>query len=925
MERWLHARVAGLGIAFALLVGGWGAEADVVTLPAVADNTLYESATGDISNGAGENFFSGSTANQGVRRALLAFDVAGSIPPGATIDSVTLTLNMNRSQRAGTETFTLHRVLADWGEGTSVGDGQGGGGGIATSGDATWLHTFYPSSFWASPGGDYVAAASASLSVGGKGSYTWGSTAGLVSDVQGWLDAPSTDFGWILIGNEAVVETAKRFGSRENRTTANRPQLVINFTAGSVTGACCADDGSCGVPGGLAECDAQGGTYQGDGVSCTPNPCPPPIGACCLPTADAQCSEVDEPTCTAQGGTYQGALSACSDPGFECPVVLTPYLDPLPLPAVAQPVSGVAGGAASYVIAMRETQQQLHAELANPTTVWGYDDGSGPSYPGPTIEASVGAPVSVTWQNDLRDTSSGGPNPPLRTTHYLPVDTCPHGASQNADARVVVHVHGAHVAAAFDGYPEATYPPGEQAVYQYPNWQLPATIWYHDHALGITRLNVYMGLAGFYLIRDDFEASLGLPSGEYEIPLAIQDRSFHPDGSLKYPAVWQDLFFGDQVLVNGKVWPYLDVKRGKYRFRMLNGSTSRTYTLALDNGASFTQIGAEGGLLPAPVLVSELTLGPGERADVVVNFEPYANGTEIVLTNSAPSPFPGDPGVGVIPNVMKFVVGNQTGHTAPIPSSLRPMEVLDPADATQQREFHLEKGPGNACSPFEWEIVSIDNGVAVGAKWDDITEFPELGETEIWKFVNRSGMTHPMHMHLVMFQILDRQAFEEIGGAIVPIGSPVPPPPGEMGWKDTVQVGPSEIVRVIARFENYEGLYAYHCHILEHEDHEMMRQFQSVATVPQCQDGVDNDGDGFTDFAGGDIGCDSANDLGEHAATLVCDDGIDNDGDALWDFPEDPGCTGLDGVTELPEPSLLLGLLAGGALLLELARRRAPA
>jgi spore coat protein A len=481
------------------------------------------------------------------------------------------------------------------------------------------------------------------------------------------------------------------------------------------------------------------------------------------------------------------------------------------------------------------------------------------------------------------------------------VDTCPHGAQQNADARTVVHLHGAHVDSAYDGQPELTFPPGQQVVYEYPNWQLPATLWYHDHALGITRLNVTMGLAGYWLIRDAYEDSLGLPSGEFEVPLAIQDRSFNPDGSFHYPSVWQDTFFGDTILVNGKAWPYLEVKQGRYRFRILSGSTSRTYQLSLSTGASFQVLGMEGGLLPAPVSLPTLTLGPGERADVVVDFAPYAPGTDVFLVNSAPAPFPGTAGVGVVPDVIKFTVLAEAGHTAPIPGSLRPMEVLQEADATVSREFHLEKIVGG-CTPNEWVIRSIENGIIVGEKWVDITELPELGETEVWKFVNRSGMTHPMHMHLVMFQVLDRQAFDDSGGEIVPIGAPVPPPPHEAGWKDTVQVGPNEIVRVIARFENFTGLYPYHCHILEHEDHEMMRQFQTVAPVEACQDGVDNDGDGFTDFAGGDPGCDSALDLGERAPHLPCDDGIDNDGDGfsdrvpdsdgdgVGDPPGDPGC-----------------------------------
>jgi MYXO-CTERM domain-containing protein len=184
-------------------------------------------------------------------------------------------------------------------------------------------------------------------------------------------------------------------------------------------------------------------------------------------------------------------------------------------------------------------------------------------------------------------------------------------------------------------------------------------------------------------------------------------------------------------------------------------------------------------------------------------------------------------------------------------------------------------------------------------------------------------MTHPMHMHLVMFQVLDRQPCQKSGGQCLPIGSPLPPPEHEWGWKDTVRVAPDEIVRVIARFEDYKGLFSYHCHIIEHEDHEMMRQFRAVATVAHCEDGLDNDGDGLTDFVGGDPGCKVTTDPSERGPTLTCDDGIDNDGDAATDYPADPDCVSPTGVTEAPEPSsFVLGLAAGLALLAARRRRR---
>jgi spore coat protein A len=904
-------RAASRAFVSALLSVVWAAaaSADVVTLGASKDNTIY-SESGAESNGAGDYLFAGATKDGPLRRALLAFDVAGAIPAGSIVTAATLTLYMSRT-RTQNQTVSLYRVLADWGEGTSDASGEEGAGAPATTGDATWTHRFYPGTAWATAGGDFAATASASAMVGNQTTYYSWSGPGLLADVQAWLDAPASNFGWIVRGNESTTRVVKRFDSRDNNDPSRRPALELTFTPPVPTGACCAVDGSCSVvadPGGSCA-----GNYQGAGTSCTPNPCPQPTGACCLPDAAATCVEDTASGCSGQGGTYQGDFSTCAE--AECPVVLAPFVDPLPLPAVAQPVSGTPGGAAAYELAIREVQQQLHRDLP-PTTVWGFGDGpAGASYPGPTIEAAMNQPIAVTWINDLRDGSGN-----LRTQHVLPVDTCLEGAA-DASPRIVLHLHGGHVQAAYDGYPEATLLPGQQGLYEYPNGQLPSTLWYHDHALGITRLNVMMGLAGFYLLRDPVEQALGLPSGEYEIPLAIQDRSFRPDGSLVYPAAWEDHFHGDTILVNGKVWPYLNVKRGKYRLRLLDGSNTRTYRLRLSTGASFQVLGMEGGLLPAPVALDAVTLGPGERADVVVDFAPYAAGTEVLLTNDAPAPFPGAAGVGVIPNVMKFVVTAQSGHTAPLPAALRPLEVLQESDAVVTRDFELRK-TSEPCAGSMWQI----NGLG----WHDVTEYPELGTTEVWRFINRSGVTHPMHMHLVMFQVLDRQAFEEVGGEIVPIGSPVPPPAHEAGWKDTVQVGPNEILRVIARFEDFTGRFAYHCHILEHEDHEMMRQFEAVTTcgdgfrgIPaeecddgslvaddgcsptcrierECQDGLDNDGDGRTDHPA-DPGCASAADFLETSPSLPCDDGADGDGDGFTDHPDDPGCRDPSWREEDPE------------------------
>jgi spore coat protein A len=821
------------------------ARAATVTLQPTKDNTLYEpiAADGflDKSDGAGPTMFTGKVkdadADPGtgtrpaVRRAVLAFNIAGNIPAGATIDSVQLTLYADKVGLTTSFNVGLYRLLADWGEGTSnTGNSQQGRGEPPTPGDATWHHTFYADRFWSIAGGAYSLTASATKAVGNTGFYTWGSTSGLVADVQSWLSNPSQNFGWIVVGTETTIQTTKRFATRENTGLTGgvswKPRLVINYTPLVISGACCQGP-ACTVQT-PAACLGLPGVYQGDGTSCSPNPCFVATGACCA--GNGTCSEVSQSTCTGGGGVYQGDGSTCA--AAECPIQLTPYLDPLPIPGVATPVVGSAGGAATYNITMREFEQRLHSQLP-PTRVWGYHDGvAALGTPGPVIEARAGQPVTVNWINDIRDFATGVPR---RTNHYLDVDVqkdasgnvCIMGAEDAA--KTVGHLHGGHVPAIYDGYPEATFLPGDPPVpYIYPNNQQASTLWFHDHALGITRLNVYMGLAGLYLLRDPVEDAINLPTGPNEIPLVIQDRKFNPDGTLKYPAMYMDHWFGDKVMVNGKVWPYLDVKRGKYRFRVLNGSGSRVYTLTLrppSGTLSFTVIGNEGGLLETPARgVGSLTIGPGERYDVVVDFAGFANGDEILLQNSAGAPFPNGP--VDLTQVMKFRVTSQAGDTDPVPDALRTIERLDPAQAVQVRDFRLKQSGTDGCGRSMWEI----NGLG----WNDIVEYPQLGTIEIWRFINDSGVVHPMHMHLVMFQVLDRDGFtKDATGTIIPNGRPQPPAAEERGWKDTALVGPNEILRVIARFDDYKGKYAYHCHILEHEDHEMMRQFQTV----KCGDG----------------------------------------------------------------------------------------
>jgi spore coat protein A len=838
--------VAWLGALPGLVALAPPARADVVTIGASKDNTLYEpiqqDGFADVSDGAGPTMFAGKVKdaqNQAgqvaVRRAVIEFDIAGSIPPGATIDSVQLTLFCDKVGQNASFNVTLHRALSEWGEGTSnTGNSQQGRGEPATANDATWRHTFYPSQFWTAAGGDHVPTASATRAVGPTGSYTWGSTSGMVADVQAWLADDSQNHGWIIRSNESVIQTAKRFATSENGTVNNRPRLVINYTPPTIVGACCGGS-SCSLtaPGACALPDV----YQGDGTTCTPNPCFVPTGACCAD--EGTCSEVSQSACESGGGSYVGDGNSCA--ATDCPVVLTPYLDPLPIPAVAAPVSGVPGGAAIYELAMKESKASLHSELPL-TTVWGFDDGThAAGFLGPTIEARSSLPVTVNWTNDLRVFETGQ----LRTSHYLPVDTCVPDALDQA--QTVFHLHGGHVPAAVDGYPESTFRPGDPPIsYLYPNNQQAGFLWYHDHSLGVTRLNVQMGLAGLYFLRDAVEDALNLPVGEFEVPLILQDRRFNSDGSFRYPATGNDHFFGDKILVNGRVWPYFDVKKGKYRFRIVNGSGSRVYTLALSPPSgvlNFTVVGTELGLLEAPVNgVGQLTIGPGERYDVVVNFAGLNTNDEVLLENSAGAPFPN--GTVDLTEVMKFRVTSLAGDTDPLPASLRSVPPLDPGSAVVSRDFVLKRSGLDLCGRQSWTINDLG--------WHDVSEFPELGTAEIWRFINDSGVAHPMHMHLVGFQILDRDGFTTgPGGEIVPNGNPQAPPAEERGWKDTAMVAPNQILRVIAKFEDYKGRYAYHCHILEHEDNEMMRQFESVLcgdgefdASEECDDGNLVSGDG---------------------------------------------------------------------------------
>jgi len=521
------------------------------------------------------------------------------------------------------------------------------------------------------------------------------------------------------------------------------------------------------------------------------------------------------------------------------------FVNPLPLPKVAQPA--VAGGA-HYDIAIGQFRQ--HLGIRDPkngepllTTVWGYAG----SYPGPTIEARRGVPVTVRWVNDLRDTR--GPTP-----HLMPVDTSIHMAPLKewpaSGVPTVTHLHGGRTEADSDGDPDAWYTPGyaqkgplfRKEVYRYDNDQEAALLWYHDHALGFTRLNVYSGLAGLYVVRDDWEESLGLPSGPYELPIVIQDRSFYANGELYYHALAKEPGhpspsvlpeqFGSVILVNGAAWPVAQVEPRRYRLRILNGSDSRFYRLTLSSGQTFIQIGSDGGLLDAPVGLKQLLLAPAERADVIVDFSaPGLRGKTIVMENDANAPFPdGDP---VDPRtsgrIMAFrVAGPAAQDGSRVPDRLRQQPIPFLVPDASIRELLLWEG-----SDRHGRLMAMLGTVERGAlHWDDpVTENPALGAVEAWDFYNTTPDTHPIHLHLVQFRVVSRRRFQgkvsEENGRLTDIrftGPPQPPPPEESGWKDTVRANPGEMTRVVAKFDR-PGRFVWHCHILSHEDHEMMRPY----------------------------------------------------------------------------------------------------
>ncbi len=641
-----------------------------------------------------------------------------------------------------------------------------------------------------------------------------------------------------------------------------------------------------------------------------------------------------------------GTLDPSSVPKYQTPLLIPPVM----------PRAGtitLPGGkpADYYEISMKQLSEQILPSGFPPTTVWGYGavrgQGRNPllihNAPSLTIEAQWKRPVRIKWINDLTD-DDGHYLP-----HLLPVDQTLHwanppGGTTGRDMRptftetpgrytgpvpIVTHVHGAvGVGDESDGYAEAWYLPAADnvpqgyategtwydffkgkaassygaawgpgfATFQYPNANRASTIWYHDHTLGMTRLNVYAGPAGFYLIRggpagdkavlDSRTGATAVLPGPapkegdkfppnktyFEIPIAIQDRAFNADGSLFYPdsreffdgataldpgfipstdlsPIWNPEFFGNMIMVNGNTWPFLNVQQRRYRFRFLNGCQSRFLILDFSNipGVEVWQIGNEGGFLAAPVDLTadnsnQLLMALAERADLIVDFTNVPVGRHVLANIGPDEPFGGgeppddfdvaDP--ATTGQIMAFNVGPAIEPDPTTPPRFLVLPAITPLPApTATRPLALlEMASEFWDGPAEAMLGNVANdGMPEHKMWaDPVSENPDVGDTETWEFYNFTADAHPMHVHEIAFEVVNRQGLvsNEEGETVPParlVGSPRPPEAWESGFKDTVIAYPGEVTRLRAKFDN-PGQYVWHCHIVEHEDNEMMRPYR---------------------------------------------------------------------------------------------------
>eukprot|EP01120_Amphizonella_sp_Union-15-10_P015236 TRINITY_DN7788_c0_g1_i2.p1 TRINITY_DN7788_c0_g1~~TRINITY_DN7788_c0_g1_i2.p1 ORF type:complete len:397 (+),score=42.83 TRINITY_DN7788_c0_g1_i2:87-1277(+) len=371
---------------------------------------------------------------------------------------------------------------------------------------------------------------------------------------------------------------------------------------------------------------------------------------------------------------------------LSCPTVLEKFVDRLPLPRTLP-------SASSYSLTISQISQKLHRDLPR-TVLWGIEG----SFPGPTIEARTGSAIRVTWKNRL-------PNDPLIPTRSI----MPH--DHGHPCRIVIHLHGGKTRPESDGHPQHTTIPGHNIEFTYDNDQPAALLWYHDHTESLTRVNVYSGISGLYILRDDIEDKLDLPEKSYEIPLVIQDRVIDLlTGQLVYPYEWPAEMFGDTVLVNGVIYPYVEVKPRIYRFRVVNGCNSRFFNISLSNAQSFYQIGSDGGFFNETVTLKSILLSPGERADLLIDFSSNA-GETIELLNDANAPFPnGDPTVCIPTNFFQFRVSNSSTSCVrgcTIPNSLVPSNKPDTSEVAEVRDITLSEAMDDFGTPMFLSLIHI--------------------------------------------------------------------------------------------------------------------------------------------------------------------------------------------------------------------------
>ena len=490
------------------------------------------------------------------------------------------------------------------------------------------------------------------------------------------------------------------------------------------------------------------------------------------------------------------------------PNTLARYVDPLPLPEVMRSTerrpdpNDSAETLPLYRVRIEELHQKTHRDLP-PTRMWGFNGSS----PGPIFETRSGEGLLVEWQNRLPE------------RHFLPIDHSLCGAeADEPEVRCAIHLHGGRTPPASDGYPESWVIPGKSILCHYPNKQDAALLFYHDHTMGINRLNIYAGLQGLYVIRDEREDELNLPKRRHEIPLMLCDRFLRADGQLEYPtsgdpkSPWVPEVYSNVMLANGKLFPYLDVEPRRYRLRVMNGSNARFFRLSFGDLFEMQQIGSDQGLLATPLNTKRVLLAPGERADIVFDFSAHAGKNVILRSDSF--------------DIVQFRVSNSDEKdTSALPTTLRTIERIPQSQAVKTRRLTLDEAMDKVQQSMGMKLNNTP--------WHaPVTEKPVVNTTEIWEIVNLTEDTHPIHLHLVRFQLLDRRPFAVFDyldkTELHFTGPAIPPAPEEAGWKDTIRCERGHVTRIIVPFVGYTGRYVWHCHILEHEDNEMMRPFEIV-------------------------------------------------------------------------------------------------